>query len=86
MNRDLLRAHELQATMNSAGWRVALEVMESIVRDFSAEAMDCDDESKIVGLQREARAARRFVKEFNTRVAGGSRIESDVDDFQPVSF
>lgn len=86
MSRDLAKAHDLQSVMNSAGWRVVTEIMDAIAEEFSAEAMDCDDESKIIGLQREARAARRFIKKFNSRVSAGTRIEDAADDFQPVSF
>jgi hypothetical protein len=63
--------------MNSRGWVVVQEILKGIVADFTAEAMDCDDDSMIVSRQRKAHAARKVVEEFNRRAAAGTNIDQE---------
>ena len=84
MSKDMIKASELRATTGSQGWRVVNEIMEAIVKEAEAAALDCDDEAKIVPLQRDARVARKLFNEFNRRITGGTSISED--DFTPVSY
>jgi hypothetical protein len=81
---DMIRASELRGTLASQGWRVVNEIIEAIVKGAESAALDCDDEAKIVPLQRDARVARKLFNEFQTRINDAVTVQTD--DFQPVSY
>lgn len=84
MSRDMIRAADLRATIGSQGWRVVNDIIESIVKGAESAALDCDDETKIVSLQRDARVARKIFQEFKRQIEDGVNVQ--IDDFQPVSY
>jgi Tfp pilus assembly protein PilX len=77
---DILRAAALNQTMNTRGWQFAMEMAESAVKEAEEAALNCDDDAKVIGLQKEARAARLFLKNWTARLQQAAVIE------QPQEF
>lgn len=74
----MLIKKELVVTTNSRGWVYAMKLGEEIVQDAERKALTCEDESKIIGLQRKAQAAREFFTEFRQRVEQTKQVEGEV--------
>ena len=58
----------LVGLVNSEGWMLAKNMGESILKELDSLALECDDETKITGLVREARASRRFWNAFLSNI------------------
>jgi hypothetical protein len=52
------------------GYKVALQVAESILRDTERESLACEDEKEIARLRGEARGARHFRDTLVRMIAG----------------
>lgn len=77
---------QLNGVMNSTGWPVVLEIAENAVSEVEREALDCEDESKVLQVQREARAARKFLNKFRVMLESQRQATPDnsEDEFIPV--
>lgn len=76
MSRDLIRAHSLLGMLNQPGWRVVDEMAEQLVREAESEVIACEDESKVIALQRKAQAARQFWQGLKQRIHNNTQIEN----------
>lgn len=54
--------------VNSEGWMIAKNMGESILKELDSLALECEDDTKTVGLAREARASRRFWNAFLSNI------------------
>jgi hypothetical protein len=63
-------AIELQRTVNSRGWDVALDLMEMCVIEADTSLVNCpvEDEKKILGQHKVAKAAWTFFVEFQKKI------------------
>jgi hypothetical protein len=69
---------------NSEGWLLAKNLGESILKELDGLALECEDDTKIAGLVREARASRKFWNAFLSNV---DNAKQPVDDtFIEVSY
>jgi hypothetical protein len=75
MSREIVRAHDLLGMMNSPGWRAAAEIAEQLIQRTEKDALACDEEDKIVGLQREARVARKFWNDLQNVMRSTTQID-----------
>lgn len=74
------------ATTNSAGWHHIKALAEMAVAAAERKALDCEDDSKIVGLQRKAQAAREFLNTFLALIEQSRMTDEPVEEFIEVSF
>lgn len=49
---------------------------EQLVCEAEKELVACDDESKVIGLQRKAQAARKFWEGLKQRIQSSTQIEN----------
>lgn len=72
---------------NSLGWALALSIGDTVIKEMERTAIDCDDDSKILGLARDARAAKKFWDAFKANVETAKQPEESAEDqFIPVSY
>jgi hypothetical protein len=79
-DRQVLVAAALNQTISTRGWQFAMELAEAAVKEAEEAALNCEDDSRVVGLQKEARAARIFLKNWKEKVQQAAVIE------QPQEF
>lgn len=76
---------QLNGVMNATGWTVVIEIAELAVSEIEREALDCEDENKVVQMQREARAARKFLTKYRILLESHRQAaETPTDEFIPV--
>ena len=84
---NLAQAAQLQGTTNSLGWAIILQLANQIIAASERAAIDCEDESKVVGLAREAKASRKFFDALIRTIDQAKAPEvKDEDEFIPVSY
>jgi hypothetical protein len=76
------RAVELQRTTSTAGWAMAMSIADDVAKESQQALMECDDESKIVGLQRKAAASREYLETFRRRIQDAINIDFSTPDSQ----
>jgi hypothetical protein len=77
-NSELMaRKHALIQTTSSQGWRCVVAIAEEVARAAEVRALECDDEDKVLGLQREARASRQFLKSFLTAITNAEQVDNE---------
>ena len=54
----------LVTMMNSQGFLLATRLGEGLLKEMETLALECDDDTKVAGLVKEARAARTFWNRF----------------------
>jgi hypothetical protein len=83
---QMARKAALINTTNTPGWHVAMQIAEDLVRAIEKKALDCEDETKVISLQRQAKASRQFASEFFHTIEATKQIEGseDEDDFVEV--
>lgn len=81
------RARALEHTTNTPGWSVVLATAQLVLRDRELAALECQDDDKIIGLQRKAQAAREFMRDFTNAIesAKNPQVGSDADQFITVT-
>lgn len=82
---------EVVNTTNTLGWNHIIRIAEQLVAAKEKLALSENDETKIVGLQRKAQAAREFLNEFLrkievTRQPDSPSEEADVVLFNEVAY
>jgi hypothetical protein len=80
----LAKAAALNQMLSGRGWQVAAEIAASLVKDAEDNALSCSDDSKVLGLQKEAKASREFWKKFQNRIAETAAFET-TSDFDSIS-
>lgn len=74
---DLLqRKREIIATTNSIGWRYITDLATEAVTQAERRAIDEEDDAKGTRLRNEARAARKFLREFLAAVEAARSVEA----------
>jgi len=77
MSRELNRAHNLLAMLNTVGWQVEVkELAEQIVCAAEREALDCEDDAKAARLRYIAQAERKFWESLKQRIQSSTQIEN----------
>lgn len=83
---ELAQKALLVSMTNGQGWMLAKKYGNGIVEAMEREALDCDDETKIIQLTRSAKAARRFWEAFITGIDKAKNPEEKDDTFVEVSY
>ena len=87
MEHNNAQAAMLQSLTNSQGWALVVSIASQIIAASERAAIDCEDESKIVGLAREAKASRKFFDALIRTIDSAKAPEvKDEDEFIPVSY
>lgn len=76
----MLLKKEVCATTNTVGWRYVMQIAEQLVKAAEAAVIAEAEESKIVGLQRKAQAARDFFNKFRQKIEATKQVESAEPD------
>ncbi len=84
---DLNQKSDLVNMINSVGWFIASKVAKDKLEEMERYALDCEDESKIPSLVREAKAARKFWDAFLQTIDNAKNpAETPADSFIEVSY
>jgi hypothetical protein len=84
---DNAQAAMLVNVTNSQGWALILHLANQIITASERAAIDCEDESKVVGLAREAKASRKFFDALTETIDRMKTPEvTGEDEFIPVSY
>jgi hypothetical protein len=75
MSIEIVRARDLLAVLHSEGWKVVSAIAEESIKAQEQEVILCDDETKVVGLQRKAQAARMFWETLKSRCTSSTQLE-----------
>lgn len=71
---------EVIATTNTVGWGYVMQIAEQLVKAAETAIIAEQEESKIVGLQRKAQAAREFLTEFRRKIEATRQVETPSPD------
>lgn len=85
MSNQMARAADIIATMNTSGWREIMAEAKAVVEEKKAELLKCDDDSRVLRLQHEAKAAEQFLERLEQRIAEATDVQPEVE-FQPVAY
>lgn len=77
----LLLKREVINTTNSIGWHYVLKIADELVKSAEAAVIQEQNETKIVGLQRKAQAAREFLNQFRQKIEATRQV--DTEDASP---
>lgn len=77
---------QLVTMTNGLGWALAQKLGNDIIHKMEQEALDCEDDNKVLGLARAAKAAKRFWDAFQNNIENEKNPEAKDDSFVPVSY
>lgn len=76
----MLLKKEVVTTTNTPGWRYVMQIAEQLVKAAETAVIAEQEETKIVGLQRKAQAAREFLNEFRRKIEATRQVETPSPD------
>jgi hypothetical protein len=81
------RARAVSNTVNSQGWPVIIETALAVLKIKEAEALECEDDSQVIRLQRKAQAAKDFLTAWMHEVdrVQNPDLTSPADEFITVT-
>lgn len=75
MSIEIVRARDLLAVIHSEGWKVVSAIAEESIKAQEREVILCEDETKVVALQRKAQAARNFWELLKSRCLSATQLD-----------
>ena len=70
---------QLISTTNSQGWALILQLGEDVLSSIERQALDCDDDSKVLALTRKAQGAREFWNAFVSMIDNKKSNDNGAD-------
>lgn len=84
---DMGQKSTLVRIVTDQGWIVARAIATDLLKAMDGAALECEDDTKVAGLVREARAARKFWDAFILNIdRAKDPAEKDSDTFNEVSY
>jgi bisphosphoglycerate-dependent phosphoglycerate mutase len=77
-NKEMTIKQELVKTTSTPGWAYLKQLAEKLIKSKEDKALSEEEESKVVGLQRKAQAARKFLNEFLNEIERSKQVEPPV--------
>jgi adenosine deaminase len=71
----MLRKRDIVATTATRGWFFIAERAETIIKQLTNEAIDCENKEDSGRLVTEARAARKFWKQLTQALEASKQVE-----------